>query len=230
MKLLTIDTSTSACSAAITDGERLVGEYLLAGGPALSSRLFDCIDSLLAECRLSLGDMDGFGVALGPGAFTGLRVGLGAVKGMALATGKPIAGFSSLAMLALNVPMADRLVCPLFDARKDEVYAGFYRFGESLRASAPDAVLSPADLPARITEPALFLGDGAVRYRDQIAASLGRLAVFAPSYAHTPRAAHGATLALAMLHRGERISAASLLPAYIRASEAEMARQRRESV
>lgn len=230
MRLLTIDTATSACSVAITDGERLVGEYLLAGGPALSSRLFDCIDSLLAECRLCLGDMDGFGVSLGPGAFTGLRVGLGAVKGMALATGKPIAGFSSLAMLALNVPMTERLVCPLFDARKNEVYAGFYRSGELPRAFAPDAVLPPADLPARITEPALFLGDGAVRYRDLIAASLGNLAVFAPASAHTPRASCGATLALAMLQSGQQISAASLLPAYIRASEAELARQRRESV
>lgn len=229
MRLLTIDTSTSSCSVALTDGERLLGEFLLAGGQALSSRLFDQVDSLLKATGMEMNDLDGFGIALGPGSFTGLRIGAAAIKGMALATGKPVAGFSSLAMLAMNLPHADRPVSPLFDARKNEVYAGHYRMGVFPEQLAGDIVISPAVLVERITEPTLFIGEGAVRYRELITSRIGPLALFGPSSTDLPRASCGALLALAALGRGEEISPEALAPVYLRLSEAELAKQRREN-
>jgi tRNA threonylcarbamoyladenosine biosynthesis protein TsaB len=227
MKLLTIDTSSSCCSVALTNDETLLGEYLLAGGKGVSSRLFDSIERLMADCGVAMNDIDGFGVAQGPGAFTGLRVGIAAVKGLALATGKPIAGFSSLAMLAMNIPLSPLPLCALYDARKNEVYAGFYStttgFAQQIR---PDIVIPPDALAEFITEPTIFVGDGAIRYREQLTALLGDLAILAPSHAHLPRASNGAMLAYTALQRGDSVSSFNLLPVYLRLSEAELAKQR----
>lgn len=226
MKILTIDTSSSCCSVALTDGETLRGEYLLAGGKGASSRLFDAMEHLMADCGVAMSELDGFGVAQGPGAFTGLRVGIAAVKGLALATGKPIAGFSPLAMLAMNIPLSHLPVCSVYDARKSELYAGFYscRNGmpEQIRS---DAVISPENLADWITGPTIFVGDGALRYREQLTSLLGERAIFAPPHTHLPRASNGALIAHAALQRGDSISPAELLPVYLRLSEAEIARK-----
>jgi tRNA threonylcarbamoyladenosine biosynthesis protein TsaB len=183
------------------------------------------MERLMADCGVAMDALDGFGVVHGPGAFTGLRVGIAAVKGLALATGKPVAGFSSLAMLAMNIPLAELPVCPLYDARKNEVYAGLYSmrsgFPESVRL---DAVVAPEALAGWITEPTILLGDGALRYREQLTELLGDLAIFAPLNCHLPRASNGAIIARAALQRGASISPAGLLPVYLRLSEAEIAR------
>ena len=118
MKILTIDTSTNTCSVALTLDNRLAGEYLLELDRTLTNRLLGCVDLLLSGAGLAVADMDAFAVALGPGAFTGVRVGVATVKGLALAAGKPVVGFSSLAMLAMNLPWSSCQVCPMFDARK----------------------------------------------------------------------------------------------------------------
>lgn len=118
MKLLTIDTSTSTCGVSLTIGERVVSEYLLNSEKTPASRLLRLIDMALSEAGLGITELDGIGVALGPGSFTGLRIGVATVKGLALAAKKPVAGFSSLAMLAMNIPWAAHQVCPMFDAKK----------------------------------------------------------------------------------------------------------------
>lgn len=228
MKLLSIDTSSSVCSIAVTDGERLLGEYLVAGGKGASSRLFNAIDRLMADCGLTMSDLDGFGVAHGPGAFTGLRVGIAAVKGLALATGKPVAGFSSLAMLAMNMPLADLPVCALYDARKGEVYAGLYSTRTGIpQPINPDTVLPPEAVAEWIAGPTFLVGDGALRYRDQLTLLCGDHAILAPPYLLLPRASNGAMIALSALTRGESVSPADLLPLYLRLSEAELEKQRR---
>jgi tRNA threonylcarbamoyladenosine biosynthesis protein TsaB len=228
MKLLTFDTSSSCCSVALTVGENLLGEQILAGGKAISSRLFDSIERLMADCGVAMDDLGGFGVALGPGAFTGLRVGIAAAKGLALATGKPVVGFSSLAMLAMNLPCSELPVCTLYDARRNELYAGLYATRSVIpRSLRPDAVICPEVIADWITGPVLLVGDGAIRYRDRLSELLGERAVFAPSYAHLPRASNGAALVRAALLRGEGVPPADLLPVYLRLSEAEIEKQRR---
>jgi len=230
VKILTIDTSTAVCSVALTCDGKLVAEYLLHQERTLAGRMLECVDAVLAGGRLAVGDLDGFGVALGPGSFTGLRIGVATVKGLALATGKPAAGFSSLAMLAMNLPWPVHPVCPMFDARKQEVYTALYDCRDELRVVQPDCVLPPADFVRRIDGHAIFVGEGAVRYRQEIEACLGGRAHFAPLVANAPRASSGAQLAEKLLRRGEVPPLESLSPIYIRPSEAELARLKRESV
>ncbi|HEY6873733.1 MAG TPA: tRNA (adenosine(37)-N6)-threonylcarbamoyltransferase complex dimerization subunit type 1 TsaB [Geobacteraceae bacterium] len=229
VKLLTIDTSTTSCSVALTLGEELVAEYLVGQGKTLTASLLDCIDDVLRRAGLAAEDLDGFGVAVGPGSFTGLRVGIATVKGLAMATGKPVAGFSSLAMLAMNIPWGGHPVCPMFDARKNEVYTGLYACRDFPDPLMKDRVLPPARFLESLEGPVIFVGDGAVRYRELIVDRLGDKALFAPRVANLPRASAGALLAMRAFARGEALSSALLAPVYIRPSEAELARMNREN-
>ncbi|HEX8960018.1 MAG TPA: tRNA (adenosine(37)-N6)-threonylcarbamoyltransferase complex dimerization subunit type 1 TsaB [Geobacteraceae bacterium] len=229
MKLLTIDTSTIACSAALTIGEELVAEYLGSQGKTLTSRLLDGVDHVLREAGLGAEELDCFGVATGPGSFTGLRVGIATVKGLAMAAGKPVAGFSSLAMLAMNIPWGGHPVCPMFDARKKEVYTGLYECRGFPVPLMEDRVVPPARFLEALDGPVIFVGEGAARYRELIVDHLGDRALFAPPFANLPRASAGAILAARAFTHGEAVSPALLSPAYIRPSEAELARMNREN-
>lgn len=229
MKILTIDTSTTANSVALTDKDRLLAEHLVNPDSTHSRTLFHGIAQVFEAAGLTLDEIDALGVTLGPGSFTGLRVGIAAVKGLSLASGKPVVGFSSLAMLAMNLPHASCTVCPMLDARKNEVYTALYRCGDLPRVVSQDCVTAPAEFLQRLNQPTLFVGSGALRYRELITDMLGDLALFAPSVCHTPRASAGAVLATDLFARGELIPAAELLPVYIRPSEAELARLQKDS-
>lgn len=226
--LLTLDTATSAGSVAVSRGERLLGEVLLDSPLTHSDRLLLTLRQLLTDLGLALAEVDAFGVVRGPGAFTGLRVGLATAKGLALATGKPVVGVSALATLALAAPHAPWPVCALLDARKQEVYAGLFstRGGEP-QPLGEEAVVPPERLLERLDGPTLFVGSGVAPYRTLIVRRLGAQAHFLPWAAQTPRASQAAVLALAALRRGEGGDAASLLPRYLRLSEAELAEARR---
>ncbi len=228
MKILTIDTSTTACSAALSDGEKISAEFVLDTDRTLSKQLINQIDSILRGSGLTVDDLDGFGVALGPGSFTGLRVGIATVKGLAVASDKPVVGFSSLAMLAMNLPWSSYQVCPMLDARKNEVYAGLYQCESNPVIMSPDCVTSPADFLDNIVETTVFLGSGAVRYRPMIESRLGNKAVFAPFYCNTPRASAGAALAFHAFLQGKSTVLDQLNPVYIRPSEAEIKKMERK--
>jgi tRNA threonylcarbamoyladenosine biosynthesis protein TsaB len=227
LKLLTIDTSTSTCSVSLTIGDKVVSEYLLNLEKTLASRLICSVDLVLGEAGLGVTDLDGIGVALGPGSFTGLRVGVATIKGLALAAKKPVAGFSSLAMLAMNLPWAAYPICPMFDAKKKEIYTAVYTCRELPAPVIADCVVSPGDFLENLDGVTIFVGEGALAYRELIVARLGARALFAPSSAQQPRASQGAVLARGAFSRGEIIPLAALVPCYIRASEAELAKMKR---
>ena len=222
--LLTLDTSTPAGSVAISRGEHLLGEVLLETGANHTDRLLQTIHQLLADLGLGVGEMDAFGVVLGPGSFTGLRVGIATVKGLALATGRPAAGVSSLATLAAGLPFVRFPVCALLDARKKEVYAGLFdcRHGRPQPLEAEVAV-PPERLLARLTADTVFVGNGAEVYRTLIIRHLGPHAHFAPWPLVAPRAALAALLVLDRLRAGEGGGGEALLPRYLRLAEAELA-------
>lgn len=229
MKLLVIDTSTTANSIAVTEDGRLLAELLVNPEAGNSASLMGSLDMVLRSAGITTGGLDAIGVSLGPGSFTGLRVGIAAAKGLSLATGIPVVGFSSLAMLAMNLPHASLPVCPLLDARKSEVYGALYRCGAVPEATIRDMVARPADLLEKIGGETLFLGSGALRYRDLIVEKLGASAHFAPSVCHQPRASAGALLAADLLAQGKAIPARDLVPVYLRLSEAELARKTQKS-
>jgi tRNA threonylcarbamoyladenosine biosynthesis protein TsaB len=227
MNILAIDTSTSFASIAIAVDEQIVAESLVNTNRTLSARLVPEIERLLATAGLAIADIDLFASSIGPGSFTGVRGGVATIQGLALATGKPCAGFSSLAMLAMNVSLSSPLVCPMLDARKSEVYAALYDCSTAIPAPRlNDCVLSLAALLDRITamtgERVIFVGDGVLRYGNQIAEQLGDQALFAPSPLHVPHAANGILLAMHAARHGKMLEPGQLLPVYLRASDAEI--------
>jgi len=223
LKLLTIQTATPAGSVALTIGERLLGELFLDSRQPAGSWLMGAVEQLLGSAGLTAHDLDGFGVTIGPGSFTGLRVGLATVKGLAMATGKPLAGVSTLETLAMQAPYASLPVCALLDARKKEVYAGSFQWQRGgLRPLDEERVLPPERLLAGLHEETLFVGDGAEAYRTLIVRQLGMRAHFLPAAYAPPRAAHAALLALRAFAAGEALPAAQVNPRYLRPSEAEL--------
>lgn len=224
MKLLFVDTCGAVAGVALGNGERIIAETNLALDRRLSTRLLAVIDGLLAEAGMTVAGLNGIGVACGPGSFTGVRIGMATVKGMALAVGLPVVSVSSLALLAANIPFARHQVCALMDARKKEVYAGLFRCESLPVPVGPEWVISPDRLLDTITEPTIFVGDGALAYRDRIEGRCGELALFAPGFCSHPRGACGIVLSREAFLRGEGIPPERLDPVYIRVSEAEAAK------
>ena len=223
-RLLLVDTSGASCGVALCHGDRLLGEFILSHGRVRSASLLSGVESLLSAACLDISSLDGFAVTTGPGSFTGLRVGLATVKGLALAAAKPVIPLSSLALLALNLPQAPLPVCPMFDARKKEVYAALYQTGGDLTSLIAETVSPPEEFLAGISGSAIFIGEGARTYRETIRAVMGGRALFAPAAFDVPRPSSAIPLALAMFSRGEAIPPDLLVPTYIRLSEAELAK------
>lgn len=231
MNILALDTSTAQASVAIVNKQKLLSESLFHADRCLSARLMPEIERLLCSCNLTMADIDLFAAAVGPGSFTGVRAGVATVQGLALATGKPCAGFSTLSMLAMNFPFVSTPVCALLDARKSEVYAGLYDCSASIpKALMEDCVLPPEKLIDQLLATCdgnvIFAGEGALRYTELIADRLAEKAIFPLLPHHAGHAANGALLALDALTKGGALSPAELLPVYIRPSEAELARSK----
>lgn len=224
MRLLLLDTAGGVFSAAICAGNRLLGETCGSAGPMTAARLAPAVDRLLADCNLEPAELEGLAVTVGPGSFTGLRVGIAFIKGMAWACGKPVVGLSSLQLLAMNAIASELPVCPLFDARKNEVYGGLFAPGNGMSPLMPEAALPPETFLSRLDGETLFLGDGAVRYRETISTTMGSRAHFVDPGDNTPRAAAGIPLAQAAFAAGAAVAPADLLPRYLRLSEAELQR------
>jgi len=127
VKILALATATSEMSVALLDEGHLIGEIYLADGRHHAVTLLAAVDHLLREEGLELKELDLFAVTTGPGSFTGLRIGLATVKGLALVTGKPLVGVSTLATIALNGETGGRPLCTLLPARRDWYYAALYR-------------------------------------------------------------------------------------------------------
>ncbi len=126
LRVLGIDSATLVAGMAVVEGERVIVEGFLQTRKTHSERLLPLIDFWLREAELSLSDLDGVAVTLGPGSFTGLRIGLATAKGLALGAGKPLVGIPTLDALALNLTGVPGFICPILDARKSEVYTAVY--------------------------------------------------------------------------------------------------------
>lgn len=218
MRVLAVETSTLAGGVALLDGERLVTEYLLDVRVTHSERLMATIDRVLADARWAAGDLEGLAVAIGPGSFTGLRIGIGTVKGLAFALALPVAAVPTLDAFAAGLPFVALPVCPVIAARRGEVYASRYRWdGTRMRREWEYLALAPDDLAARFDEPVILLGDGAASVRSPHV----RLATPAR---RGPSPACVGQLGVERLARGEVVGAADLVPLYLRPSEAERKR------
>ncbi len=219
MNLLSIDTSGAACSAAVFCQGRLVSEQYLHHQKTHSAVLLELIDGCLARAELNLSQMELFAVSIGPGSFTGLRIGIGTVKAFAQATGKKIAALSALDLLAQNAPEKRGVVCALMDARNQRVFVSAYQDGEKI---LEDCALDLAELKEKLPsgKAVYFLGDGALSYREQLAVAFGD-AQFAPPHLCLQRASAAYQLALAAAERNELVSCEQAKLNYLVQSQAE---------
>ncbi len=230
MLILGIETSTRTGSVAVLSEKGVVAQYSLNIEVTHSERLMSTVDRVLKDTGHAIRDFDGFAVAIGPGSFTGLRIGISTVKGLALATEKPIAAVPTLQALAWNVPYAKHRVCPVLDARKNEVYAALYKWeGRALVQTMPECTISIIDLAATLPGSLVFTGEASLLYRTVIEGQFGDRACFAPVSAILPSAAAVAELGREMIKSGKHTEAAAVTPLYIRRPEAEVAWEKRKT-
>ena len=226
MRLLALETATLAGGAALLDDGRLVGENRLNIALTHSERLMAVVDGLLGDCGWTVESLDALAVSIGPGSFTGLRVGAATAKGLALALELPVAPVPTLDALAATLPFASATVCPLLDARKGEVYCSLYRWSEAGMERCWDYLaLPPESAAARLEAPVIVLGDGVPACRPYLA-RLGAGVREAPPVHTLPSPAVVGALGHAILARGGGIPAEQLAPLYLRPSEAELRARR----
>jgi tRNA threonylcarbamoyladenosine biosynthesis protein TsaB len=226
MYILSVDTSTSSCSVAIIKDLSLVAELTLLSGETHSKHLMRMVQDVLSVSGLDIADLNGYAVVRGPGSFTGLRIGISLVKGLAAATGKPVVGVSSLEVLAFSFQSYPFLICSMLDARRDEVYyAGYFHENGAARTMIEKGVGTPESVLSQINTPCLFVGQGAVVYKNLIREKLGEQAIFPSPDRHMIRAEAVAYLGYDRLKKGEKGNLKQLAPLYIRKSDAEKNRE-----
>ena len=233
MKVIGIDTSTTCGSVGLIDDDRdILLEYQLKIPLTHSERLLKTIEHVLKETGLNLEDLDGWAISLGPGSFTGLRIGVSTIKGLAFAKNKPIAGLSSLDILAYQISPTPYLICPVIDARKGELYTSFYQYTEEnvLRRLTPYQALRPDELIKKIEKKTIFVGDGVRIYGRALKDSLQSLALFAPFTINYPLGTIVAKLGCDKIRNCEILDLDSFTPIYVRPSEAELKWQERYGI
>ena len=223
MKILAVDTSTTSCSVAVVDKDLLLAEMTIDREQTHSKHLMDMIHTVIEFSGLAVADLDGLAVTKGPGTFTGLRIGISTIKGLAMASGKPVVGISSLDALAEQFACSAYFICVLLDARKGEVYFSGYRFEDGvLKKEIDEGVLPPRQAVCDIKEPSLLVGNGAWLYQDTLVETMGGMAFFAWPFQNTIRASTVARLSMSRFEKIETDDVATLVPQYIRKPDAEL--------
>ncbi|MCP4644986.1 MAG: tRNA (adenosine(37)-N6)-threonylcarbamoyltransferase complex dimerization subunit type 1 TsaB [bacterium] len=224
MKILAVDTSTSVNTVAVCDDTVLLAETRVQAGRTHSERLVATVDWVLAQAGIELADLGLLAVSIGPGSFTGLRVGAAAWKGLAAATGLGLVAVPTLDAMARQTEAYEGLVCPVLDAKMKEVFGAVYRYEGGVREKLTgDRVCPIEDLIDGRKGRILFLGDGAERYRDRIVEAVPDAAFVSPAWSW-PTASSVALEARALVEAGASTDPADVSPVYLRKSQAEEAR------
>lgn len=223
MKLLAVETATMMGGVAIMEDDRLVAESRLNIRVTHSERLLREIDRALSGASIDISEIDVFGISIGPGSFTGLRVGLSTIKGLVYATGKKMVTAPTLEAMAWNLPYSDCDICPMLDARRKEVYAAVFRWSsDRLEKIIPEGAFSIDRLLALVERKTVFLGEGAIICRDVIMKTLKDRALLGAPQHMAPSPANVAHICMQKAAKGEYTDALGASPAYHRRSEAEV--------
>ncbi len=230
-KILAVDSSSMTGSVALCHGETLIAESILNVRCTHSEKLLGQIDLLLTEAGWQLQDLDLLVAITGPGSFTGLRIGIATIKGLAQALDKPVVGVSSLQMLAMNLPLSPVPICVFMDARKKEVYSQLFEWTSKGPIPLADAqVLAPDRLLQQLKGAVALVGDGVPLYKPLIGEILADKALLPIAAAHQPRVSQAAWLGWQAYGAGDLTTAADLLPIYIRPSDAELSKKNKTTV
>ncbi|MEJ2659647.1 MAG: tRNA (adenosine(37)-N6)-threonylcarbamoyltransferase complex dimerization subunit type 1 TsaB [Desulfobacteraceae bacterium] len=221
-KLLAVDTATQSCGVAIIADGRMQTELILSHGGTHTKQVLAAIDAVLNLEGSSVAQIDAFAVTRGPGSFTGLRIGISTVKGLALASGKPIIGISSLDVLAHQAGGGARWVCPMIDARRNEIYWRVFRREGDGPVALTEEQVGPIDKLARqIQNPCVFIGNAVPQYAAQLHGVVEQAVQWAPEADHAIRPAVLARLAWRRFQQGDVDDTGGFAPVYLRKSDAE---------
>ena len=221
MKILGIDTTTARlCLGLYVDGKFY--EYSLQVGRSLSALLVPTIQRVICAAGLKITDIDYFACGLGPGSFTGMRIGLATIKGLSVVKNKPIIGISTLDILAKNAPLKDRLIVTAIDARRALIYCSSYKYEQgSLKRKSAYSLLSLDELVKKFSSRMVVLGDAVALYGDALLTRIKNATVLDKDY-WSPQAHNLMELALAKIKAKQFSSAPSVKPIYLYPQECQI--------
>ena len=239
MKILALDSSGLVASVALLENDNLVAEFTVNNKKTHSQTLLPMLDEVVKAAGIELDTVDAIAIAAGPGSFTGLRIGAATVKGLSLALDKPIIPVPTLEGLAYNFWGSDRLICPIMDARRNQVYTGIYAFESgNMKVLEPQMAVDIeviAEKLCRYGRNVVFLGDGVPVFRQKLESGLleqltaaGNQFAFAPAHVNKQRAGAVGTLALQYIREGRTETADEHQPEYLRMAQAERERAEKE--
>lgn len=233
MKILGIDSSGLVASVAVVEDEVMLAEYTVNYKKTHSQTLLPMLKEIADMIHLELSSIDAVAVAAGPGSFTGLRIGSATAKGLGLALDKPIIPVPTVDGLAYNLYGTDKLICPLMDARRNQVYTGIYEFREEkLQILEPQMAVAVTDIIEKLnvrSRSVIFLGDGVPVYREILEREVKVPFYFAPAHLNKQRAGAVAVLGEKYFASGRAESADEHKPDYLRLSQAERERKEKET-
>ena len=234
MKLIAVDSSGLVASVAVIEDDILVAEYTIQYKKTHSQTLLPMLDEIRNMIELNFNEVDGIAVAAGPGSFTGLRIGSATAKGLAFAMGKPIVPVPTVDGLAYNLYGTDKIICPIMDARRSQVYTGIYEFVleddiyslHIIREQCAVAFAEIADSLNELGREVIFLGDGVPVFREEMKSLMKVPYTFAPAHMNRQRAASIGVLGSIYFAQGRIQSGEEHSPEYLRLSQAERERVR----
>lgn len=219
MKILAVDTSGPVCGVAVSDGEKILAEATVMNSRTHSANLMPMVDRTLREAGLLLGEIDRLACVVGPGSFTGVRIGVATVKGLSMGSGIPCVAVDALEALALSAGDFSEVICPIQDARCGQVYSAAFLHGERMLPDEAIALEKFTDKILPLGDAFLFTGDGVPVYREKIHELMPGKAYFAPAHLAFLRPAAVAVLAEKM---DNILDDLSLEAFYLRAPNAQM--------
>lgn len=233
MKILGIDSSGIVASVAIVEDDILVAEYTVNHKKNHSQTLLPMLDEVVKMTQQDISTIDAIAVAAGPGSFTGLRIGAATVKSLGFALDKPVVAVPTCQGLAYNVWGIDKVVCPILDARRNQVYTGIYEFVEGeLNILMDQDAMGIDELTNRLNDlgrQVVFVGDGIPAYEAYIKDNLSCGYMFAPAGFNRQRASSVALQGYRMFKAGICENADDHKPIYIRKSQAEREREEKQN-
>ena len=237
MKLLAIDSSGLVASVALIEEEQMIALYSVNYKKTHSQTLMPMLNEICQAVDLDLNTIDAIAISKGPGSFTGLRIGSATVKGLALALQKPVVEVLTVDGLAYSLFGNTKIICPIMDARREQVYTGLYTFSDEdgsskfniLKEQTATGILDIISEINKIGKPVIFLGDAVVVYQQIIMDAIQVPFEFAPSFCNRQNAGAIGALGMQYFKQGKVVLAKDHEPEYLRLSQAERERKEKEN-
>ncbi len=220
MLIIGLDTTSQSGSVSLINEDKVLGECLFNVGPRHSENVVSSLDWLIKTLNIQKKDIEAVAVSVGPGSFTSVRVGVTIAKSLAYSMKIKIVGVSSLEVLAMNIPLTDKHICALLDAKRDEVYSAVFKYsGGALTAIRGEKAEPVGDLLKDINEATVFVGDGSVIYKEELSGNVNSF--FVSDSFNIVRSSNCALLGSIKLRSGNAGDVMGLVPNYLRNTDVE---------